>query len=226
MQDWLRYWLNKSSKTVKFDVTRENLSTPYLILETLAYISIKEQSDVFKNELLNTGCLTTIVAKLDKVVVELVNSVGAPKETNGRLKIVERCYRILENAAAFNPKNQTFLVQHRNSLLIFSSAKFLNFSLKFIDEVNKSKKKDSQQQNDCSKIFDNICLLCRVLMNISHENENAALKIGQIAGFLGNCLHLLARHSIFAPKEKFFDLSVMVNKNINTGIIKSVFLLI
>ena len=111
-------------------------------------------------------------------------------------------------------------MQHRNNLLIFSCAKFLNYSLTFIENVHqtdnllgKQEKKNlsSTAQNDCNKIFDCICLLCRVLMNVSHESENGALKIGQAAGFLQNCLNVLAKHSNYAPKEKFFDLAVMVN---------------
>lgn len=55
-------------------------------------------------------------------------------------------------------------------------------------------------------------------MNVSHESENGALKIGQAAGFLQNCLNVLAKHSIYAPKEKFFDISVMVTIFINSFI--------
>lgn len=47
-------------------------------------------------------------------------------------------------------------------------------------------------------------------MNISHDNENASMKIGQIPQFLENCLLVLAKHSRYAPKEKFFDIAVMV----------------
>uniref|UniRef100_A0A914N847 WAPL domain-containing protein n=1 Tax=Meloidogyne incognita TaxID=6306 RepID=A0A914N847_MELIC len=228
MQDWLRFWLNKSTKSVKFDVTEDNLSVPFLTLEALAYIALKEQTKMFKSEMYNSGCLTTIVAKLDKAVLELVHSnqgvlttttTDSTMTTSTKLKVVERCYRILENAAAFDTKNQVYLVQHRNNLLIFSCAKFLNYSLNFIENVHqtdnvlgKQEKKNlsSTAQNDCNKIFDCICLLCRVLMNVSHESENGALKIGQAAGFLQNCLNVLAKHSNYAPKEKFFDLAVMM----------------
>ena len=164
MQDWHRYWVNKSTKPIQLDMTAECITVPYLSLESLAYIASKEQGKLFKTELLNSGCLTSIVAKLDKVVLELIHS-PMPKETGSRLGVVGRCYRILENAAAFDPKNQTFLVQHRNSLLIFTSAKFLNFSLKFIEESTLNNKL-VQHQQECNKIFDNICLLCRVLMNV------------------------------------------------------------
>ncbi|KAL7080003.1 hypothetical protein ACQ4LE_000827 [Meloidogyne hapla] len=283
MQDWLRFWLNKSSKSVKFDVTEDNLSVPFLTLEALAYIALKEQSKMFKSEMYNSGCLTTIVAKLDKAVLELVHSNNGVLTTSGdstmttstKLKVVERCYRILENvccfglhsnnisynffkrfclhsnnisynffkrfclhsnnisynffkifsfkAAAFDAKNQVYLVQHRNNLLIFSCAKFLNYSLTFIENVHQTSTAEKHEeknlsleaqcttrQNDCNKIFDCICLLCRVLMNVSHESENGALKIGQAAGFLQNCLNVLAKHSNYAPKEKFFDLAVMM----------------
>ncbi|CAK5013087.1 unnamed protein product [Meloidogyne enterolobii] len=226
MQDWLRFWLNKSSKSVKFDVTEDNLSVPFLTLEALAYIALKEQSKMFKSEMYNSGCLTTIVAKLDKAVLELVHSnsgvlttttaTDSTMTTSTKLKVVERCYRILENAAAFDTKNQVYLVQHRNNLLIFSCAKFLNYSLNFIENVHQTEGKQEKKnlsstaQNDCNKIFECICLLCRVLMNVSHESENGALKIGQAAGFLQNCLNVLAKHSNYAPKEKFFDLAVMM----------------
>jgi hypothetical protein len=171
MQDWLRYWQNikKSEKSVHFDLTRESLSSAYLTLEALAFIAIKEQGKLFKAELLNSGCLTSVVAKLDKVVLELVHSVPSKETTVGaRLKTVELCYRILENAAAFDTKNQNFLIQHRNSSLIFSSAKFLTFCLKFIDEAQKgggTKRTKQQMENDCNRIYENICLLCRVLVS-------------------------------------------------------------
>lgn len=111
MQDWLRFWLNKSTKSVKFDVTEDNLSVPFLTLEALAYIALKEQTKMFKSEMYNSGCLTTIVAKLDKAVLELVHSnqgvlttttTDSTMTTSTKLKVVERCYRILENVFCSN----------------------------------------------------------------------------------------------------------------------------
>lgn len=47
---------------------------------------------------------------VDKVVLELIHS-AAPKETAIRLKIVERCYRILENVAfIFLPPTFSFSI--------------------------------------------------------------------------------------------------------------------
>ena len=86
-------------------MTEDNLSIHFLTLEALAYIALKEQSKMFKSEMYNSGCLTTIVAKLDKAVLELIHSTPSVLATTGdsamttstQLKVVERCYRILEN---------------------------------------------------------------------------------------------------------------------------------
>uniref|UniRef100_A0A914I1B1 WAPL domain-containing protein n=1 Tax=Globodera rostochiensis TaxID=31243 RepID=A0A914I1B1_GLORO len=206
LKDWHRNSESLSSRPIKFNVAFDNIASPYLALEALAYTATREHGVFFKSSLLTSGCLTSIVAKFDKVVLELVHSAS---DVTSRLNVVERCFRILENAAVFDKKNQVFLIQHRNSLLIFSTAKFLNFAAKFF-ETRQSSSEHGASQNESDKIFECVCLACRVLMNISHENENASLKIGQVAGFLGNCLTLLASHFQSAPKDKFFDLCCMM----------------
>ncbi|KAL3115791.1 hypothetical protein niasHT_007796 [Heterodera trifolii] len=207
MKDWHSNCQTLSSKQIKFDMALDNIASPYLALEALAYMATREHGSFFKTNLLNSGCLTSIVAKFDKVILELVHSTA---DVFSRLNIVERCFRILENAAVFDKKNQMFLIQHRNSLLIFSTAKFLNFAAKFLEDCQPSSSEHGVSQSESDKLFECICLSCRVLMNISHENENASLKIGQVAGFLANCLSLLASHFQNAPKDKFFDVCCMM----------------
>jgi len=48
-------------------------------------------------------------------------------------------------------------------------------------------------------------------MNLSHENELCAMKLGQIAGFLSNCVSTVSLAPRLVDKDKFFDINVMVS---------------
>lgn len=225
INEWLNVCKQKTSKDVQFDFTPENLASnpSFIALETLAYISIREyNNNLFKSELLNSGCLANVVATLDRAVsILVVNKSSFKNETEGHFYLnlleAERSYRILENALTFTKKNQSFVIQHRNGAIMFSSARLLKFILEIASTQNltgnddKNVKQQDQRNKICKKSTDIVGLLCRVLMNLTHENEPAALKLGQIADFLNNCLTVLSSYSPRnVTKEKFFDLCAMM----------------
>ncbi|KAI1713321.1 wings apart-like protein regulation of heterochromatin domain-containing protein [Ditylenchus destructor] len=215
IQDWLHACAEKASKNMQFDLTEETLSTPFLMLEALAYVSVREHSQFFKQELLNSGCLQWVVAKFDKAVLTLQygGSGGSSATTLLTLKEIERCYRILENAAAFNKKNQAYLINHRNGLLLLASAKFLSFFINYVkgEPERRSKSTADNSEKISMQLVDCVCLMARVLMNVSHENELCCLRVGQIPEFLTNCISTVTNIGpSYAPKEKFFDLCVMM----------------
>uniref|UniRef100_A0A915DYV3 WAPL domain-containing protein n=1 Tax=Ditylenchus dipsaci TaxID=166011 RepID=A0A915DYV3_9BILA len=216
IKDWLNNCAEKTTKSIQFDMTEHTLSTSFLMLEALAYIAVREHEQFFKQELLNTGCLQWVVAKFDKAVLSL--SYAPPNDSEAHsmllLKEIERCYRILENAAAFNKRNQAYLINHRNGLLLVASAKFLSFFQKFFDggtHCSPSSSCEVSNKTVSVQIFDCVCLMSRVLMNVSHENELCCLKLGQMSNFLSNCMSTLTNMAPrYAPKEKFFDICVMM----------------
>lgn len=101
--------------------------------------------------------------------------------------------------------------------------RFLQFFKEFADKYS-----DESSAADAllMQTLDCVCLLCRVLMNVSHENgyyfvleflyfflfsELCSKKLGQKDGFLNNCLSTLTFIAPrIVPKEKFFDICVMV----------------
>ncbi|KAH7725560.1 Protein WAPL-1 a [Aphelenchoides avenae] len=202
--EWREKSTEKFSREIQFALTESTFSVSFLILEALAYTVVREAKNAaLKDELLNVGCLQWLVARVDKVVLSLAHSAYKDDgETMLHLKEVERCFRIFEAVVVFNKKNQAFLMAHRNGLLLHSCAKFMEYFHTAISKCTKA--------SDISKqLLDCVCLLSRVLMNLSHENDACSTKLGQINGFFRNCVCLCTDTAQqYTDKENHFDITV------------------
>uniref|UniRef100_A0A8R1HM53 WAPL domain-containing protein n=1 Tax=Caenorhabditis japonica TaxID=281687 RepID=A0A8R1HM53_CAEJA len=183
---------------VSFDMRKENLSPSNLIIEALVFICSRAMNDdVFKSELLNLGILQFVVSKVEKNV----NAINDGDEDPFHILILNRCFRILESSSVFHKKNQAFLISHRSNALIHSLAKFLQIIHKRVPNLPEDTRK---------KYMSCLALMCRLLINISHDNELCCSKLGQLDGFLPNAL---ATFTYLAPqfgKDDGYDINVMM----------------
>ncbi|CAI4229564.1 unnamed protein product [Auanema sp. JU1783] len=190
-------------KKVVFDITFENISPSFLVMEALVFVLSRSPTEGFKTELLNLGALPWVVAKVEKVVLRLIHDKNLNQEIDSCLIILERCFRILETSTFLHKKNQAFLVSHRASVLIQTCGKLLPV----IHSSIEAKANDSKLTN---RFMATLALMTRVLINMSHENELCSTKLGQMPGFLSLCLSsttYLARK--FGEEDKKFDVNVL-----------------
>lgn len=185
-------------KKVSFDMRKDCLSPSSLIIEALVFITSRAVNDEnFKNELLNLGILQFIVAKIETNV----NLIADGNEDPFHILILNRCFRILESSSVFHKKNQAFLVSHRSNILIKSLAKFL--------QVVHDKIHDLPEES-VKKYISCLALMCRLLINISHDNELCCSKLGQIDKFVPNAITTFTYLAPQYGKEDGYDINVMM----------------
>ncbi|KAF1758158.1 hypothetical protein GCK72_014616 [Caenorhabditis remanei] len=183
---------------VSFDMRRECLSPSSLIIEALVFICSRAVNDeIFKNELLNLGILQFVVAKIEADV----NLIADGSEDPFNILILNRCFRILESSSVFHKKNQAFLISHRSNTLIKSLAKFLQIILN---------KVHTMPEDLVKKYISCLALMCRLLINISHDNELCCSKLGEIENFLPNALTTFTYLAPKYGKEDGYDINVMM----------------
>ncbi|EYC33754.1 hypothetical protein Y032_0002g968 [Ancylostoma ceylanicum] len=191
-------------KKIVFDLNKDQLTPSALILEALVFILARSTDENLKTELLNLGILQYIVGKVEKIVLRLIHDKLTESETIQQLVVLERCFRILESCTLFHKKNQAFLISHRGSLLIQMCGKLMTV---IHDTISNCAVGSELARSHIACLS----LMARVLMNLSHENELCCTKLGQVPGFLPQCLSsytFLAPK--FAPEDKKFDLYVMI----------------
>uniref|UniRef100_A0A1I7TDU5 WAPL domain-containing protein n=1 Tax=Caenorhabditis tropicalis TaxID=1561998 RepID=A0A1I7TDU5_9PELO len=185
-------------KKISFDMRKDCLSPSSLIIEALVFICSRlVKDDNFKNELLNLGILQFIVAKIETYVDRIADGNDDPFN----ILILNRCFRILESSSIFHKKNQAFLISHRSNVLIISLAKFLQTVHDKIPDM---------PEDSVKKYIACLALMCRLLLNISHDNELCCSKLGQIDGFLPNALTTFTYLSPKYGKEDGYEINVMM----------------
>ncbi|CCD73092.1 Wings apart-like protein homolog 1 [Caenorhabditis elegans] len=183
---------------VSFDMRKESLTPSSLIIEALVFICSRSvNDDNLKSELLNLGILQFVVAKIETNV----NLIADNADDTYSILILNRCFRILESSSVFHKKNQAFLISHRSNILISSLAKFLQVIL---DRVHQLAEEEVKKYISC------LALMCRLLINISHDNELCCSKLGQIEGFLPNAITTFTYLAPKFGKENSYDINVMM----------------
>ncbi|EJD75809.1 hypothetical protein LOAG_17116 [Loa loa] len=211
VMDVLKEWLEKSfanteSKKVQFDITEKTLSPSFLILESLVYICArKHREQSLQSELLNVGILQWIVSKMDKTVLRLLHEKISDDDTLLCLKVLERCFRVLESATVCNEKNGAYLISHRGSALIQSCGRLMSLLFRTIGRHGDDTNELKEQNITC------LNRMVGLLMSLSYENELCCTKLGQMNDFLSLCVscftYLVPK---YVRKEKQFDLIVLL----------------
>lgn len=86
--------------------------------------------------------------------------------------------------------------------------KIIIFSFRFLqvilDRVHQLAEEEVKKYISC------LALMCRLLINISHDNELCCSKLGQIEGFLPNAITTFTYLAPKFGKENSYDINVMV----------------
>ncbi|MCP9266312.1 3-hydroxy-2-methylbutyryl-CoA dehydrogenase [Dirofilaria immitis] len=201
VMDILREWLEKSfanTEPKKFSlILRKKLfRLRFSFWNRLFICARKHREQSLQSELLNVGILQWIVSKMDKTVLRLLHEKISDEDILLCLKVLERCFRILESATVCNEKNGAYLISHRGALS-FSHAEVGRLG----DDINELK----EQNITC------LNRMVGLLMSLSYENELCSTKLGQMNDFLSLCVscftYLVPK---YVRKEKQFDLIVLL----------------
>uniref|UniRef100_A0A0R3RS57 WAPL domain-containing protein n=1 Tax=Elaeophora elaphi TaxID=1147741 RepID=A0A0R3RS57_9BILA len=207
LKEWLeKSFANTELKKVQFDITEKTLSPSFLILESLVYICArKHREQSLQGELLNVGILQWIVSKMDKTVLRLLHEKISDEDMLLCLKVLERCFRVLESATVCNEKNGAYLISHRGSALIQSCGRLMSLLFRTVRQLGDDSSELKEQNITC------LNRMVGLLMSLSYENELCCTKLGQMNDFLSLCVssftYLVPK---YVRKEKQFDLIVLL----------------
>ncbi|XP_067092511.1 wings apart-like protein homolog [Osmerus mordax] len=196
----------------------ENITSGHLAMETLLSLTSKRAGDWFKEELRLLGGLDHIVDKVKECVQNL--SQEEDKENLvASLWGAERCLRVLESVTVQNLENQSYLIAYKDSQLIISSTRGLQYCEEMIQrysrEVNVSLSSSGTALPHCS--FSNVgkavedCMraVIGVLLNLTHDNEWGSTKTGEQDQLIPTALNCVLRVPRYLPQEQRFDIRVL-----------------
>uniref|UniRef100_A0A672N9T5 Wings apart-like protein homolog n=1 Tax=Sinocyclocheilus grahami TaxID=75366 RepID=A0A672N9T5_SINGR len=192
----------------------ENITTGHLAMETLLSLTSKRAGDWFKEELRLLGGLDHIVDKV-KECVENLSKEEDKESLVASLWGAERCLRVLESVTVHNPENQTYLIAHKESQLIVSSARALRHCEQMIQrysrEVSSSSSAlpQSSHSNVGKAVEDCMRAVIGVLLNLTHDNEWGSTKTGEQDGLIQTALDSVLKVPRYLPQEQRFDIRVL-----------------
>uniref|UniRef100_A0A673LV13 Wings apart-like protein homolog n=1 Tax=Sinocyclocheilus rhinocerous TaxID=307959 RepID=A0A673LV13_9TELE len=192
----------------------ENITTGHLAMETLLSLTSKRAGDWFKEELRLLGGLDHIVDKV-KECVENLSKEEDKESLVASLWGAERCLRVLESVTVHNPENQTYLIAHKESQLIVSSARALRHCEQMIQrysrEVSSSSSTlpQSSHSNVGKAVEDCMRAVIGVLLNLTHDNEWGSTKTGEQDGLIQTALDSVLKVPRYLPQEQRFDIRVL-----------------
>ncbi|XP_035610328.2 wings apart-like protein homolog isoform X5 [Oncorhynchus keta] len=196
----------------------ENITSCHLAMETLLSLTSKRAGDWFKEELRLLGGLDHIVDKVKECVQNLIQEEDKEKLVSS-LWGAERCLRVLDSVTVQNPENQGYLIAYKDSQLIVSSARGLQYCEDMIQrysrEVNSSLCSSGTALPHCS--FSNVgkavedCMraVIGVLLNLTHDNEWGSTKTGEQDRLIITALNCVLRVPRYIPQEQRFDIRVL-----------------
>uniref|UniRef100_A0A672NEY7 WAPL cohesin release factor n=1 Tax=Sinocyclocheilus grahami TaxID=75366 RepID=A0A672NEY7_SINGR len=193
----------------------ENITTGHLAMETLLSLTSKRAGDWFKEELRLLGGLDHIVDKV-KECVENLSKEEDKESLVASLWGAERCLRVLESVTVHNPENQTYLIAHKESQLIVSSARALRHCEQMIQrysrEVSSSSSAlpQSSHSNVGKAVEDCMRAVIGVLLNLTHDNEWGSTKTGEQDGLIQTALDSVLKVPRYLPQEQRFDIRVLL----------------
>uniref|UniRef100_A0A673LNA6 Wings apart-like protein homolog n=1 Tax=Sinocyclocheilus rhinocerous TaxID=307959 RepID=A0A673LNA6_9TELE len=193
----------------------ENITTGHLAMETLLSLTSKRAGDWFKEELRLLGGLDHIVDKV-KECVENLSKEEDKESLVASLWGAERCLRVLESVTVHNPENQTYLIAHKESQLIVSSARALRHCEQMIQrysrEVSSSSSTlpQSSHSNVGKAVEDCMRAVIGVLLNLTHDNEWGSTKTGEQDGLIQTALDSVLKVPRYLPQEQRFDIRVLL----------------
>uniref|UniRef100_A0A3Q2PQY1 Wings apart-like protein homolog n=1 Tax=Fundulus heteroclitus TaxID=8078 RepID=A0A3Q2PQY1_FUNHE len=184
----------------------QNITTGHLAMETLLSLTSKRAGDWFKEELRLLGGLDHIVDKV-KECVDNLDQEDQEEKLVSSLWGAERCLRVLESVTVHNPENQSYLIAHKDSSLIVSSAKALRRCEQMIQRYSRQTNSDGAMVGKA--VEDCMRAIIGVLLNLTHDNEWGSTKTGEQDDLIVTALNCVLKVPQYLPQEQRFDIRVL-----------------
>ncbi|KFD60802.1 hypothetical protein M514_27022 [Trichuris suis] len=208
---------NLSAKErIVFDLTEENISASLMALESLVYISCRNTSQFFMDEIR----LSAALELLGKMMTEEFESIVSAVDGSSSLLHLIRLYRILrvlENVTAEQPNNVGYLISNEELNCLDNILKMFHFFMNRVVE-NKSRSNGSSSTNDedpialkfCSLLLTTFGSLFRFLCNLSNNNDLCCSKLSERSDFIQFCLECVTYTvPVFMNPGECYEFSVL-----------------
>ncbi|XP_071953094.1 wings apart-like protein homolog [Antedon mediterranea] len=199
------------TSAVKRDVEIDKISTNYLAMECLLSLSSRKTTDWLKEELRKLGGLDFVVDTVFEQVLLVEDAKTLSDADISSLKQIERCQRVLENAAFLNTVNQEYLINYNHCSLINSLAQALKVCEAYIEACSSEESILEVGQEDTKGCIVRKCLLSilRVLLNLTHDSEWGCIKVGGQDEMIKTILLCVLQIPQHIPTDQRFDLLVL-----------------
>uniref|UniRef100_A0A5S6QWR7 WAPL domain-containing protein n=1 Tax=Trichuris muris TaxID=70415 RepID=A0A5S6QWR7_TRIMR len=188
-----------TKERIVFDLTEENISASLMALESLVYISCRNTSQFFMDEIRLSGSLELLGKLMTKEFEFIVSALDEPSSILYLLRFY-RVLRVLENVTAEQPKNVGYLISHEELNCLDSILRIFHFCMNRVVDGSKLRSLSStsdplavgEQSVAASKFFSLLLTtfssLFRLLCNLSNHNDLCCSKLSERSEFIQFCL--------------------------------------
>ncbi|XP_035782959.1 protein wings apart-like [Anopheles albimanus] len=187
------------------------ISAATLAMESLLSLTSQRAGEWFKDELRKLGGIEHLI----KTVSECYESVPERAadwhpEAIAKLRKIERCLRVLNNVCVFNRANQTFLLEHRDGLLV----QLLASIYRQLDrEIPFHPTDDHTPKEAVGVVVRELHQpILHMLITLTHSFDDqapGATLVGQQPEMIDITMHVLLRIARYVPSRCVFDLNLL-----------------
>uniref|UniRef100_A0A2M4B8Y4 Putative wings apart-like protein regulation of heterochromatin n=1 Tax=Anopheles marajoara TaxID=58244 RepID=A0A2M4B8Y4_9DIPT len=187
------------------------ISAATLAMESLLSLTSQRAGEWFKDELRKLGGIEHLI----KTVSECYESVPERAaewhpEAITNLRKIERCLRVLNNVCVFNRANQTFLLEHRDGLLVQLLARIYR---QLDREVPFHPTNDHTPKEAIGVVVRELHQpILHMLITLTHSFDDhapGATLVGKQPEMIDITMHVLLRIARYVPSRCVFDLNLL-----------------
>uniref|UniRef100_A0A2M3Z232 Putative wings apart-like protein regulation of heterochromatin n=1 Tax=Anopheles braziliensis TaxID=58242 RepID=A0A2M3Z232_9DIPT len=187
------------------------ISAATLAMESLLSLTSQRAGEWFKDELRKLGGIEHLI----KTVSECYESVPERAadwhpEAIAKLRKIERCLRVLNNVCVFNRANQTFLLEHRDGLLVQVLARIYR---QLDREIPFHPTDDHTPKEAVGVVVRELHQpILHMLITLTHSFDDlapGATLVGQQPEMIDITMHVLLRIARYVPSRCVFDLNLL-----------------
>ncbi|XP_050099058.1 protein wings apart-like [Anopheles aquasalis] len=187
------------------------ISAATLAMESLLSLTSQRAGEWFKDELRKLGGIEHLI----KTVSECYESVPERAadwhpEAIAKLRKIERCLRVLNNVCVFNRANQTFLLEHRDGLLVQLLARIYR---QLDREIPFHPTDDHTPKAAVGVVVRELHQpILHMLITLTHSFDDqapGATLVGQQPEMIDMTMHVLLRIARYVPSRCVFDLNLL-----------------
>ncbi|XP_076441923.1 uncharacterized protein LOC143280963 [Babylonia areolata] len=202
--------LQKETNAKQIDL--DFVSTGNLAMESLLSLTSRRAGEWFKEELRVLGGLDHFVETIHRCGSGMKGDLASNLDNyTPSLRKLDRCLRVLENITLTNTDNQNHVIAYNNGLLITATGRLLQQCVECLPTMPLQEVENEVELKEQAGwiVFDCLLAILRVMLNVTHDNEQGSGRVGQEEGLLHTVLTCVACTQWSVPPDQRFDLLVL-----------------